>query len=120
MRENGYRSFSQWAKANREALIAAAFHRCQTLDPNFRKRSAYRTWRRRVIARDGHRCAHCGDDRASRLQVHHIVPVCMCFELRYAPFNGVVLCRRCHTKDFRHQLRLKFWLNLQRDLKKRG
>ena len=56
-----------------------------------------RVWegiRRRVFARDGHRCRDCG--KAGRLEAHHVV------ELQHGGTNAIVnlrtLCRPCHIE----------------------
>lgn len=91
-------------------------------DPNrcvkqyLRTCSKYRAWRKRVIARDGWKCRHCGSTR--RLHVDHITPFNELFNrakgrlrnkdkireacLNYAPMwranNGRVLCEDCHKQ----------------------
>jgi len=61
-----------------------------------RTRSELQQWRRRVLARDGHRCRICG--RTDNIGVHHLLSYLKYPELRSLDDNGVVLCPRCHIR----------------------
>lgn len=58
------------------------------------RRSDMRSWRKKVLARCGHKCVKCGSD--VDLHVHHIKSYRDYPRLRTAPENGVVLCILCH------------------------
>ena len=55
-----------------------------------------RTWRRKVIERDGSLCVECGSN--VRLQAHHFISVQQAPKLRYEVANGMCLCIYCHAK----------------------
>lgn len=54
--------------------------------------------KRRVLARDGHRCQNCGG--RTELHVHHIVPINK--GGTSDPNNLVTICRACHTMIHPH------------------
>lgn len=60
-----------------------------------RNTSAYRDWRKIVLACDKHACRRCGK-RGGNLHVHHIKGWATHPELRYEVSNGETLCRVCH------------------------
>jgi hypothetical protein len=55
---------------------------------------AYRRWRARVYARDGHRCRLCGS--TDGLNAHHIRMWARYPALRFVVSNGITLCRVHH------------------------
>ena len=59
--------------------------------------------RRKVFARDGYRCASCGELRhgAKRMHLHHVKPWATHPELRLDPDNLIVLCADCHRARHR-------------------
>ena len=54
----------------------------------------WRNVRRRVLARDGWRCAQCGN--AGRLEVHHVQPLWQSAADPFDPAGLRTLCRACH------------------------
>ena len=56
--------------------------------------SGLRTWKKRVLERDGHMCVKCG--AIEHLHVDHIQPYAIYEEKRLDVDNGRVLCRQCH------------------------
>ena len=60
----------------------------------------WRTARKRVLERDGHRCRECG--RAGRLEVDHKQPLQRGGAL-YAGENLQSLCRDCHIEKTRRE-----------------
>ena len=56
----------------------------------------YFDWRKAVIARDGHVCRLCGN--ACKPHVDHIHPFSLYPAIRFAVWNGRVLCEPCHVK----------------------
>lgn len=69
----------------------------------------YNVWKYAVLRRDKYACVACGDDRRSKLQVHHIKPFKLFPELRYAIDNGKVLCEECHKKTETYGAKVKKW-----------
>lgn len=61
-----------------------------------RQGTAYRTWRRAVLERDGCTCQRCGQQMDKDLCAHHIYDTLEYPERRYDVDNGVALCRSCH------------------------
>jgi 5-methylcytosine-specific restriction endonuclease McrA len=61
-----------------------------------RNSGAYRTWRRAVLERDGHRCVQCG--ATEPLNADHIKPFATFPELRLDVSNGRTLCEPCHRQ----------------------
>lgn len=65
----------------------------------------YKTFRRKVLLRDGYKCQFPGcKKRKYGLQVHHIIPWSSAASLRYDVSNGICLCRQCHERitNFEH------------------
>lgn len=52
-------------------------------------------WRNKVLERDDYTCRECGK-RNCNLYAHHIQPWSINKKLRYAIYNGVSLCLKCH------------------------
>lgn len=61
-----------------------------------RKSEEYKDWARAVRRRDKNRCVICGSRR--RTHVHHLNGWEWCYEERFEPSNGVVLCRTHHDQ----------------------
>ena len=57
----------------------------------------YREWRKKVLYLNGGKCFKCGS--ITQLHVHHKKSWRNFPELRYAVFNGQVLCYTCHLKE---------------------
>lgn len=55
-----------------------------------------RLWSVFVRTRDGHQCVLCHG--TSQLAAHHIARKCFLNVARFAPGNGITLCRQCHTE----------------------
>jgi len=53
-------------------------------------------WQDSVKNRDGNTCWKCGENRISKLTVHHILNFSSHPELRFAIDNGITLCKPCH------------------------
>lgn len=64
------------------------------------KSEKYQEWRSLVLARDNHKCVHCGNSGSKHnpLQVDHIKPRSVHPDLAYTVSNGRTLCRKCHRK----------------------
>lgn len=60
----------------------------------WRKSTNYRQWRTAILERDGRLCQFCAAKK--NLTAHHIIPAAAAPDLRYAPLNGITLCRACH------------------------
>lgn len=65
-----------------------------------RKSPEYIEWRRSVFARDGYRCAVCGQV-GGKLNAHHIKPFAKYPDLRLELDNGITLCEKCHREVHR-------------------
>lgn len=57
----------------------------------------YAQWRSSIFERDLYTCQFC-DDRACKLNAHHIVRWVDSIELRFELSNGITLCEDCHKK----------------------
>lgn len=73
-------------------------------------KAAERTWRKAVIARDGHVCRHCKCRvvkqlalAPNRLEIHHVAGRAD-RAVRWDVRNGMVLCATCHEKVTRNRL----------------
>jgi 5-methylcytosine-specific restriction endonuclease McrA len=72
-------------------------------------------WRELVYTTRGRFCRACGESRADRLQVDHLIPRSPA--TRWEPRNGLVLCGdfgagRCHPRKTAHQLLVdRSWLD---------
>ncbi|MNW43551.1 HNH endonuclease [compost metagenome] len=66
---------------------------------DYRRTAEYRKWRLSVLARDNHRCRHCGS--FDNLQAHHIKPFAKYKKLRFVVSNGLTLCETCHKAEHR-------------------
>ena len=50
-----------------------------------------------IIEERGGECEICGTALEwADAQIHHVMPVCSCPELRFEKSNVVLLCRKCH------------------------
>jgi hypothetical protein len=78
----------QWRGGSREVRV------------NDSNRAAYREWRMTVFRRDDYTCQHCGE-RGGKLNAHHIRPWKEAADLRFAPSNGITLCKPCHINVHR-------------------
>lgn len=58
-------------------------------------RIEYKTWRRKVLAKEGKHCFLCSAETG--LHVHHVKPYLTHPELRYEVSNGIVLCKKHHV-----------------------
>ena len=66
---------------------------------NERQTSRYRTWKKKVLERDGYKCQNCGAwNKSVKLQVHHIFKWHLYPKFRYDIRNGIVLCANCHKQ----------------------
>lgn len=57
----------------------------------------YKTWRRDVFVRDRFTCQECGH-RFIKIVAHHIKSFADYPDLRFDPYNGITLCRKCHIR----------------------
>jgi len=59
----------------------------------------YKLWRDAVYKRDNYFCQICGIKCHNKnIVAHHIFPFIEYPHLRFAVNNGIVLCRKCHTR----------------------
>ncbi len=97
-------------RARKEVIDAARETMRATAARHTRPPGLMLTWRTKILARTGTRCAHCGRDTESRqIVLAHITPVLEfkeCYPTReeavrasYRYDNLVMLCRRCHALD---------------------
>lgn len=56
----------------------------------------YKEWRKKIYARDNHKCQWPGCPNKTKLQAHHIYRWVDFPGLRYHPQNGITLCRFHH------------------------
>lgn len=64
-------------------------------------RGSSKTWRTKVLERDGNRCQHCGS--TEKLHAHHIKSWKDHASLRKNIDNGITLCDACHMAEHRRQ-----------------
>lgn len=64
--------------------------------PVDRNRTASKTWRKAVYARDGYSCRKCGH-HGGDLNAHHLGAYDVFPEVRFDVSNGVTLCATCHV-----------------------
>jgi len=57
----------------------------------------YRTWRSKVLERDGYKCFECGVSEKI-MHAHHIKHFATHINLRYDLDNGITLCPSCHKE----------------------
>lgn len=57
----------------------------------------YKKWRSRILKRDDYTCRNCGQ-KEKQLIAHHIKEWAKYPKLRYKTYNGLTLCKQCHTK----------------------
>ena len=67
-------------------------------------------WRKSVFERDGYVCQGCGFDKGKILEAHHIIFVSDCikndqWELIFDIDNGLTLCKKCHKKKHKNNLK---------------
>lgn len=62
---------------------------------NWRASREHRTWRAKVIRRDG-RCVICNS--MNKREAHHINHSVYFTELRFDINNGIALCKQCHSQ----------------------
>jgi len=62
-----------------------------------RQSSEYKSWRRSVYIKDEYTCQECGQKHID-IVAHHIKPFAKFPELRFDINNGIVLCRKCHSR----------------------
>jgi 5-methylcytosine-specific restriction endonuclease McrA len=67
--------------------------------PPERSRGRARTWRQKVLERDGHACQTCGS--RSDLHAHHLQEYEGTPNLRWEVSNGTTLCGECHRLTHR-------------------
>jgi hypothetical protein len=65
-----------------------------------KRRFCSRRCRMTVFRRDDYTCQHCGE-RGGKLNAHHIRPWKEAADLRFAPSNGITLCKPCHINVHR-------------------
>lgn len=58
----------------------------------------YTKWRKSIFDRCGDKCIDCG--ATTKLESHHIVAISELPEARFESWNGVILCRTCHSKTY--------------------
>lgn len=63
------------------------------------QRSKTRPWRKSVLERDNYTCQCCGDQ--DELVAHHIECFARNEALRFEVYNGITLCKSCHTEFHR-------------------
>lgn len=63
----------------------------------------WRALRVQVLRRDRHRCRECG--ARGRLEIHHVKPVREAPELAFDMGNLKALCRTCHARITRYEVR---------------
>lgn len=65
-----------------------------------RNRSEYLNWRNNVYKRDNYTCKKCMK-KGGELQAHHIYNFSEYEELRYDINNGITLCKKCHSPNYK-------------------
>ena len=65
--------------------------------PIDRNRTASKTWRKAVYARDGYTCRVCGK-HGGDLNAHHLDAYDSAPEARFSVSNGITLCPACHIR----------------------
>lgn len=63
----------------------------------------YQNWREAIFSRDNWTCQDCGE-RGGTLHAHHVFAFADFPEHRFAPWNGVTLCKDCHLKTHSKQV----------------
>jgi 5-methylcytosine-specific restriction endonuclease McrA len=84
----------------------------KTRDPRFvRLSSEYRTFRKKMLARDEYQCQVCGD-LPDKVQLDHIIPQVARPDLIFEPKNVRAICERCHrrTATFSNDAKYFRWL----------
>lgn len=65
----------------------------------------YKEWRMKVYKRDNFTCVWCGDKKGGNLEADHIKALSEYRNLAYVVSNGRTLCKKCHNKRTRRQLK---------------
>lgn len=73
-------------------------------DRDHRRTSKYVNWRTSVFERDKYTCRICGQ-KGGELNAHHIKPFKKYKSKRYDIANGITLCKECHKKIHKGELR---------------
>lgn len=72
----------------------------------WRQREGFTKLSQRMLGSPGIRCETCGSPRMNgNLVVHHPIPPEGSRELLFAPWNLMILCRACHMRVHRHDLK---------------
>jgi len=74
-----------------------------------RKSMEYKVWRDAVFKRDDYTCQSCGA-KGCYVEADHVMPFCDFPDLRYEVLNGRTLCKPCHAKITKEQMKL-IWRN---------
>jgi hypothetical protein len=56
----------------------------------------YKEWRKKIYARDNHKCQWPNCSNTKKLQAHHIYRWADFPGLRFHPYNGITLCKAHH------------------------
>lgn len=68
--------------------------------------SIYQEWRNKVFKRDNYTCRMCGK-RGVSLEAHHKFPFSIIPYLRFVVWNGITLCKKCHSRLKWHEILFK-------------
>ena len=63
-----------------------------------RKLPKYNNWRSKVFKRDNYICQLCGKKSEADIQAHHIYLFATHQSFRFELWNGITLCKKCHSK----------------------
>lgn len=76
------------------------------INNRIRKSTKYSDWRTEVFERDHYQCQMCFD-KYCYLEVHHIHEFSKVEILRFAVYNGITLCKKCHEKTFGKEMEFR-------------